>query len=272
MHEFAAPGSPGEAGGNGAVAMNPVAMTPAPLTDDAIERILADFREWLREAPPPAETTPTETVDLAAVVRQFTALRQEVNLQTRASRSQLEQNAQTLEKLSEAIEHLQEGEVAEEPDDAVRPILKSLLDVRDALALAQKHVAKSRDTAASPPPAVDLKLPAWARWLGIEAMVRSAVAPLEEWSRRQGDGRALVESLVVGYTMSIQRLDRVLEQHGLERIACAGRPFDPETMEVVDVVMDASRSSSEVIEEVRPGYRYGGQPFRCAQVRVARPV
>ena len=98
-----------------------------------------------------------------------------------------------------------------------------------------------------------------------------ATSLLGAWLLRR-EGRALVESLVVGYTMSIQRLDRVLEAHGLERIACAGRPFDPETMEVVDVVMDASRSSSEVIEEVSPGYRYGGQPFRCAQVRVARPV
>lgn len=268
MHEFAVPGSPGEAGGNGAVAMN------SPLSDDTIERILADFREWLRQAPPPAEEAPTETVDLAAVVRQFAALRQEVNLQTRASRSQLEQNAQTLEKLSQAIDH-RHGEDAEEEhggeaDDAIRPVLKAMLDVRDALTLAQKHVGKSRE--AETPPPVELKLPAWTRWLGVEGAVRSAVAPLEEWARRQAESRALVDSLVVGYTMSVQRLDRTLEKHGLERIACTGRPFDPETMEVVEVVMDATRTSSEVIEEVRPGYRYGGQLFRCAQVRVARPV
>jgi molecular chaperone GrpE len=104
--------------------------------------------------------------------------------------------------------------------------------------------------------------------------MRGAVAPLQEWARARADaeqGQAILDSLVVGYTMSLQRLDRALEQHGLEPIACVGLPFDPEIMEVVEVVKDESRSGSAVIEDVRPGYRYRGQLFRCAQVRVARP-
>jgi molecular chaperone GrpE len=248
------------------------------LTGAGIEAILADFRDWLAQLPeaPSAGAAPesaaAEVVDLATLVRHFTALRQEVNLQTRASRAQLEQNSQALEKLGQAVDKV--GQRSVDPADAVRPLLKSLIDVRDALALAQKQIAKSREATLTPPPTVTLDLPAWAHWFRLEATVRRSIAPLEDWARAQADAernRQLLESLVVGYTMSLQRLDRVLESHGLERIDCVGLPFDPETMEVVEVVKDESRTSSVVLEDVRPGYRFRGQLFRCAQVRVARP-
>lgn len=214
---------------------------------------------------------------MAAVVGQFTALRQEVNLQTRASRTQLEQNAQALEKLGQAVEVLRE-EPDESPVDetaALRPLLKSLVDARDALALAQKQVVKSRETFVPPPPVpvIDCKLPAWTRWFDLEDRIQGAIAPLQKWAEAAPQfnaNQAMLESLAVGYTMSLQRLDRALEQQGLVRIECVGKPFDPEIMEVVEVVKDPSRTGSEVLEDVRPGYRLRGQLFRCAQVRVAR--
>ncbi len=66
-------------------------------------------------------------------------------------------------------------------------------------------------------------------------------------------------------------MQRALDQHGLERIACVGAPFDPESMEVAEVVRDPERGATEVIDEVRPGYRWRGRLLRYAQVRVARP-
>ena len=42
-------------------------------------------------------------------------------------------------------------------------------------------------------------------------------------------------------------------------------------MEVVEVVPGPGRASTEVIEEVRRGYRWRGRVFRFAQVRVAKP-
>src|SRR5204862_1750046 len=124
---------------------------------------------------------------------------------------------------------------ANDPVDVVRPLLKSLIDVRDALALAQRQVSKTRMLPSqSPPPEFSCQLPRWARWMGLEQAVRGAVAPFQEWARARADaeqGQAILDSLVVGYTMSLQRLDRALEQHGLERIACIGLRFDPEIME-----------------------------------------
>lgn len=263
------------------------------MTNASVERILGDFRDWLAHHPaPPAVEVAREVasapVDLAALVRQFTALRSEVNLQTRASRTQVEQNALTLEKLSQAVAAFSTKPTEPAPtpaplppvDDvaATRPLLKTLLETRDALATAEKHVAKSKEPVAAPSappiPNLDIKLPTWTRWFDLEDKVREAVAPLQEWARAQSTPATLqpmIDSLAVGYTMSLQRLDRALEQHGLERMICVGRPFDPEIMEVVDVLKDPARTTTEVIEEVRPGYRLKGQIFRCAQVRVARP-
>jgi molecular chaperone GrpE len=70
--------------------------------------------------------------------------------------------------------------------------------------------------------------------------------------------------------MSLQRVERALRQHGLEALHVVGQTFDPESMEVVEVVFDSGRPSGEVVEEVRRGYLWNGRVFRFAQVRVAK--
>jgi molecular chaperone GrpE len=231
------------------------------MTPSDIDRILADFRRWLEQKPDETPIAPpAEPIDLAALVRHFTALRQEVNLQTRASRSQMEQNAATLDQLGQALDELREagGEVDEDAirAQAIQPLLKALVDAHDALALAWRQVDRTQvsfDATVQAPPSF------WSRLFG------SAPTPV----LRQY--RDTLESVAAGYAMSLERLNRALEQHGLERIKSVGMPFDPETMEVVEVVKEPGRTGSEVLEEVRPGYRWNGQLFRPAHVRVARP-
>ena len=79
-----------------------------------------------------------------------------------------------------------------------------------------------------------------------------------------------LDGLITGYSMSLNRIDRVLPQFGLERIECVGERFDPETMEVIDIVPAGEYSAGEVVEEVRRGYRLNDALFRYAQVRVAK--
>ena len=260
---------------------------------DAIDTILADFRAWLQEAKDAPAAQPAPVLDVAVVVQQFTALRQEVNLQTKASRAQLEQNAAALAALEEALQGQPPAD-KNAPDEALRPLLKTLIDAHDALSLARREVERLLENAPedSPPiapadlpapPAIRLRLPHWARWLGLDASVEAQLAPLFVWAKAHqrlptapADGSATrhrhaLDALLVGYSMSLQRLERAFEQHGLEAIACVGEPFDPETMEVVEVVRDESRASTEVIQEVRRGYFWHGKLFRYAQVRVAKP-
>src|SRR5437764_1495272 len=91
------------------VAAEPAVGAAQAVSDDAIEAVLTDFRAWLRALPaddgvvPPPDDGP----DVYTLLGQFTALRHEVNLQTRAVRAQQEQNAVTLEQLSHALDALE---------------------------------------------------------------------------------------------------------------------------------------------------------------------
>src|SRR5262249_32725569 len=114
------------------------------LSGETIESILAEFRAWLQEAHNEPATTADSiapSFDVATVLQHFIALRQEINLQTKASRGQLEQNAQTIDMLQEALGTLQRQE-SEPPDndEIVRPLLKTLIDAHDALSLAERQV------------------------------------------------------------------------------------------------------------------------------------
>jgi molecular chaperone GrpE len=287
------------------------------LTPEAVEAVLADFRAWLREAAAPGRAAPPEPetaprIDLHTLLAQFTALRHEIHLQTRATRTQQEQSAEALRQLSDALALVQQTQLSarlgeeQAREEALRPLLKSLIDVYDALALAEREVRRVQDAVlpvleqlaaapeSSPEPPASVPAPAapsfWtrlfesdtqrtvARHQEIIAALRKALA--EERQRQQAAGpegrqaaeraRQMLTSVLTGYTMSVQRVERALRQQGLEPIPAVGQPFDPEQMEVLEAVTDSGRPSGEVLEEVRRGYLWRGRVFRYAQVRVAK--
>jgi molecular chaperone GrpE len=259
------------------------------MTPEAIESILADFRAWLEEADdaPPIEEAPA--LEIGAIVQQFTALRQEVNLQTRASRAQVEQTTQAQGLLQQALEALksQPAEV-DTSEDGLRPLLKTLIDAHDSLALARREVQRLLDktplTGTAPPPvtiaSIELQLPYWTRWVGLDRTInrqlarhnrRAAACAAAAVPDPAPRFRQMLDALLVGYDMSLQRIERALDQQGLESTAGIGEPFDPETMEVAEVVRESGRTATEVIDVLRPGYRWRGRLFRYAQVRVAKP-
>jgi molecular chaperone GrpE len=274
-----------------------------------IASVLADFHQWLTElavsgAPRPGSAPVAPAPDLHALLGQMIALRQEVTLQTRAARSQQELNAETLRQLTAALELLQRPSEASAPangdEEKLRPLLKALVDARDALATAEREVVRVQEAAlprlkalllaappappAPPPAPVTLRREPswWARWFGRSVQPAPAApeppvpiappptGPPAEIADNLERVRQAFDSLVAGYAMSLQRLERALEQHGLEPIPAAGALFDPEQMEVLEVVVGSGRPAGEVLEEVRRGYRLHGRVFRYAQVRVAR--
>jgi hypothetical protein len=118
------------------------------VTPDAIESILSDFRHWLVEAKDAPPVEPAPHLDVATVVQHFITLRQEVNLQTKSTRAQTEQSAQTVVLLQEALgelqrqQHLLEQNEESGQDELLRPLLKTLIDAFDALSLAEREVSK----------------------------------------------------------------------------------------------------------------------------------
>jgi molecular chaperone GrpE len=234
--------------------------------------VLADFRAWLTDLAagtvPEPEPPLDEPLDLHALFGQFTALRHEVNLQTKAVRAQQEQNAETLQRLSEAFEAVHEA-VADETDEdgPIRPVLESLVEVADALALAKQEVerlAQTADSSLEPIRALADQRSVWTRWFagsrGAGQQAGTAASRVLQ----------LLESVLAGYRMSLQRLERVLQQHGLDPISCAGQPFNPERMEAIEAVAGSGRPTGEVLAVVRPGYEWNGKVFRHALVRVAK--
>jgi molecular chaperone GrpE len=309
MSEPPPPGVPQDA------ADHPAQALTAAAPDSQVTAVLADFQNWLTSlALPSTETPPADcepssapTVDLHTLLGQFLAVRQEVNLQTRAVRAQQEQNTETLRQLAHALEMLQEtqGEAdllhKQAEGEALRPLLKTLIDTYDALALGSREMQRMQETVqaalgqlatglqppppAEPEPTAAPRLPPpsgsfWKRWFesGNKGEEQAAQQQREqETQQRQrllqetsDRVRQMLASLVTGYTMSLQRVERALHQHGLEAIPAVGERFDPEQMEVVEAVTDSGRPAGEVIEEVRRGYRWNGRVFRYAQVRVAK--
>jgi molecular chaperone GrpE len=273
--------------------------------------VLADFQRWYEQAltqgelPPP----PLATLDLATLLGHFVALRQEVNLQTRSVRAGQEQTAEFFRRLAEGIDSLARVRAkpdAPDPKETVRPLLKTLVDLQDALSLAGQQIQRVQATVlplldeliGAEPPGPPMPAPSpvaprsfWSRWFlspSADAALRAsqeqtqqALVQLHEERRiRQEKARRASEALdrirqalgglVTGYTMSVERIERALEQHGLEPIPTVGQTFDPELMEVVEAVENTGRPSGEVLEEVRRGYRHDGRVFRYAQVRVVR--
>jgi len=218
---------------------------------DPREVLLAEFRAALFELDSvpeaPAEIPPP--VDFGSLLAQFTALRHDVSLQTKAARQATEAAQQAIAQLA--------ANPAAEPRDETSPLLKALFDIGDALLTAQKQVERSRQS--------------------IEALASRDAKPgffarlfAAKPSNDAGPKLAtIVAGLGDGYAISLRRIEAVLPQFGIEPIACLDVAFDAEAMEAVEAVADSGRPSGTVVAEVRRGYRRGERVLRFAQVKVA---
>ena len=275
-------------------------LSTARIESEHVESVLADFRTWLTEAQQAHAVEPqpaAETVDLFTLIGQFTALRHEVNLQTKASRTAVEQNTETLKRLT------QPEKPPADPDEAFRPLAKAIIDIADALTIAWKQVEKAKatlepllielaepDTVLAPEPRSEPKVETvpteppgfWARLFGVPnspAFALQKRAPETVVARQNTASTSqevadrlepLLAGIADGYAMSLRRVERVLPQFNVTPIESLGQPFDPELMEVVEVVESDDENSGTVVEEVRRGYRWKEKMFRFAQVKVAR--
>jgi molecular chaperone GrpE len=79
----------------------------------------------------------------------------------------------------------------------------------------------------------------------------------------------LLDAIIEGYGLIQARLARVMASEQIERIACEGRPVDPERMIVLEVVDDPDRPPGTVVKELRSGYTWRGRLLRYAEVQAA---
>jgi molecular chaperone GrpE len=280
-----------------------------------VSAALADLVAWLNGQPASpaavaeASALPGAGVDLHALLSAFTALRHEVNLQTRAARDQRDQAAAALEELRRALETMKQAQATAAQgqqaalEERQRPLLKALIELHDAAVRSVRETQRVAEVVRPlleqpAPTTVDVpgpeavpdlpRPPWWARWSGAyqptadalaalrrrlaacrEAQARLAVErqPAAEAAER---ARQLLASLGEGHALSLQRVERVLREHGLTPLDAVGRPYDPERMEAVEAVAGSGQAAGVVIDEVRRGYLWNGRVFRFAQVRVAK--
>jgi molecular chaperone GrpE len=258
---------------------------------DTDELILQRLADWLRQtrseadalgepyagAPPlPPTTEPDE--GLYRLVEEFTALRQEVKLQTKSSRG-LEEQTQTLQSaLEQALHALR----SIEPKEA-----QAAFSAGKSLALALAELDEALDRGRQQTESVLAKLQAdpinelsqrlaefharqsWLRrWLS--AGYHRAVNAMLEKLPPPGERAALLAALVDGYRLVQKRLSQALQAEGIFRIDTVGQEVDPEQMIVLEVVEVDDQPAGLVHDEVRRGYTWKGRLLRYAEVRATR--
>ncbi len=213
---------------------------------------LPPFRRQPKNRPPSISTRWSRS-SLLCATRSICKRRPPVQRSNKTARRSTE--------LRSAVDELRERPTSEEDD--VTPLLKAIVDVYDNLALALRQVEKQRE--AIDKPLADLtegaSLPEplakeitnlrasqspglWSRLFGgstLRSQEFDGVLQLVQARRERTEQsakliRSSFDGLIAGYRMSLARVDRVLEQFNMETIPTEGETFDPELMEVVEVV------------------------------------
>lgn len=73
-----------------------------------------------------------------------------------------------------------------------------------------------------------------------------------------------------GLSLSVQKLEEVLRDQGLQRVDALGTPFDPALHEAIGTESSDEHPDDTVIDELRAGYRLHDRVVRPALVRVSR--
>jgi molecular chaperone GrpE len=257
-----------------------------------IEAILDRFRDWLSQTQadvqaldalgPEEPGTPGDRgqgpeVGLLQLVEAFTALRHELKLQTKSARSVEESVQAALGGMDRAIAQFQTVQAREvhAAEQAAKPLVTALIELDEALERGVKAVAimERRFVQQSPQQLLETlderfaRLRAWRRWLG--GRWHREVRQLCQDQEAETLVRAFA-ALAEGYQLVRSRLQRVLAEQQIQRIACVGQHVDPTAMTVVELVDDPHAMPETVVDELRPGYTWRGQVVRYAEVRAVR--
>lgn len=212
-------------------------------------RLVSEFARLLDESLPEGSEGEGEDhpeVDLATLLAEMALLRNEVRLETRQSRTALGELKNLVDLQGKENERLRrEAKEAEERAQAQarqgeRALLRGILEVRDRL-------VAGLEAAAAPAPEAG-------RW--------------RLFGPRRESGR--LEGIVRGISLTLSRLDNLLESRRVRPVEALDRPFDPASMKAVEVVEEPEVPDGWVVREFRRGYRMEGEILRAAEVAVSR--
>ncbi len=216
--------------------------------DDSLRRALLErFNAWLDAAEAGSEPTaePEQTTDLYSLFVELAGLRTEVRTESRLVKEALDQFRSAFDTLQASHVTLQReldrarAEVRDGRRDALRPLLLDVIDLRDRLSAALAMLGAA--------------LPRW---------------PERLWRRQAAHGQAWQD----GLRLTLQRLDQVLRDRGVEAMQLLGRPLDPRLARAIGTVPNHAVAEGTVVEEVRTGFLWEDAVLRTAEVIVSRPA
>jgi molecular chaperone GrpE len=256
---------------------------------DQVEDILDRFRQWLSTASIEAETRhgfgtgsdrerneAPQDFGIIDLVEEFTALRQELKLQTKSGRTLVEQTETAVSALRQAIEQFRsvEPKVSQAAWTAGKNLAEALADLDEALDRGHREIDRARSRIATEPirtlEAALTDLYRGRSWIGrrlLRHYHRDVLAVVGRAGLARSD---LFDSLLEGYGLIQKRLRRVMTAEQIERIPCEGVPVNPDLMNVIDVVDDPQSRPGTVVKELRRGYTWKGRVIRYAEVQAVR--
>lgn len=98
--------------------------------------------------------------------------------------------------------------------------------------------------------------------------LRRALAAVPEEKRKDGDDE--LTALIEGVEVTEREMDRLLERHGVTRIAAKGEKFDPHRHQAMFEVADPDVPAGTVAQVVQEGYQIADRVLRAALVGVSK--
>jgi len=209
--------------------------------------------------------------DRYALQSQLTVLAQEAKLQGRSLHGVGAEIASWGERLEAGLEGY--GELL----DVTRRLVDQTADERARERSAIEAEARRSARREMLELAVDLRERAARSLMASRAQSARARAELERPAGllarlgRRGEREALAAlveataALETGAELGLARIDEILARWSVRQIECIGRPFDPNTMTVVEVATAAGQPDGTVVAVRRPGYLWEDALLRPAR-------
>lgn len=204
------------------------------------DELASRFREFLDEADD--HSVPAESIDLFRLFAELTALKKEVQIESRQLKAALDGFQEVFALLEKNNRQLEEELRAgrrrgEEMLNAGRKsVFLDLLDIYDRLTA------------------------------GLKAMRNLEPASfLFKWC---GKERAALDAVKQGQEMTRRRVLDILAGYEVRPMTVMDRPFDPKIMRAVGRLWDKDRQPGTVVEEIKNGFWWGEAVLRLAEVKI----
>jgi molecular chaperone GrpE len=212
------------------------------MSDLQKKRLLEEFETYLTQTDL-TETLSTEQPDLSVLFSEMAGLKSEVKAESRYFKA-------TLDTLSGALDTIQADnkilveQLATHSDDlesvrseTQRTVLLDMVDIYDRLSV------------------------------GFAVLQNyNPVSSLFSHSKKQ-DIR-FIDAFKEGQSMTLKRVEQLLQRYHINAIDCIGKPLDPHTMSAVEISHNPKLDNGIVVEELRKGFLFEENVLRLAEVKV----